>query len=413
MSMNLSEEAKWTDEEGSIEIDPVDIKKIRRANAQKFDNPVKEKELEDILREEFIKINGIPSWTNPQIESDEDCDDINEQQIIYGSVVSSKRSKLKITPLFDANQSCRLPQACRFIEFHPSKNILLAAGRHDQMQLFDINKDCGSLLKTLKIENFPIRCAHFCNSGTEIILSSRNRHLYFYNLEKGQGSYLDRIRGRSEKMWEKFCVSPCGSNIAFVGDNGEIPLISSKSRSPLFHLTQGSSLKDIIFSKHDENILYSIGSFGDIYVWELRARRCINKITNPALFDANCLCVSNSGIMASGSESGLVSLMDFSTSLETTTNFGSVIKEFSNLTLPTCDIKFNEKFNLMCFASNNLEKGIRMVDLNNMSVMISWPFSQLNNGIRNIFGFDFSSDGKYLAIGNNNSRLLIHGITSL
>uniref|UniRef100_A0A6B2FZT6 U3 small nucleolar RNA-associated protein 18 homolog (Trinotate prediction) n=1 Tax=Myxobolus squamalis TaxID=59785 RepID=A0A6B2FZT6_MYXSQ len=108
------------------------------------------------------------------------------------------------------------------------------------------------------------------------------------------------------------------------------------------------------------------------------------------------------------SNSGLVSLFDFTQSLNRTSDSHKVIKEFGNLSCSTSSVKFNYKLNLMCFASNSLKKGIRMVNLTNMSVLSSWPFTQIDNKIGRVYDLDFSSDGKYIAMANNDGRIMIH-----
>ncbi|KAF1741166.1 hypothetical protein MXB_2332, partial [Myxobolus squamalis] len=130
----------------------------------------------------------------------------------------------------------------------------------------------------------------------------------------------------------------------------------------------------ILFIQSDVLLIFINVACGDIYVWDFRTRRCVNKIVNHSLYDANILSASTDGFIATGSNSGLVSLFDFTQSLNRTSDSHKVIKEFGNLSCSTSSVKFNTKLylllslntsNLMCFASNSLKKGIRMVDLTN------------------------------------------------
>uniref|UniRef100_A0A6B2G0J8 U3 small nucleolar RNA-associated protein 18 homolog (Trinotate prediction) n=1 Tax=Myxobolus squamalis TaxID=59785 RepID=A0A6B2G0J8_MYXSQ len=283
-----------------MEIENESLKKLARHDFQSLTGQIKTEDLEVILRDEYVKLNGVPSWAEDKIDSDDEKDRQNEFDLIHGSVVSSRKNNIQIKPLYDANAECKLPSPSDCIEFHPTKNILVAAGKHTHMQLFDVNNDRCNCIKTLKLQNFPVYCAHFVRSGSEIVLSSHRSCLYIYDVEKEQGVYLDRILGRSEKAWEKFSVSPCGSTMAMVGKNGQIPIVSLKTRNVIGNLTQGSQVVDIAYSKHNENTLYSIGSCGDIYVWDFRTRRCVNKIVNYSLYDANILSASNDGFIATG-----------------------------------------------------------------------------------------------------------------
>lgn len=53
------------------------------------------------------------------------------------------------------------------------------------------------MLKTAKIQNFPIFCAGYLKDGSELLFSSKTNYLYFYDIVKDQGNYLEKIKGLS------------------------------------------------------------------------------------------------------------------------------------------------------------------------------------------------------------------------
>lgn len=401
-------EGSWTDDEVAIEIDPKKVSKLPRHDVHTAKEPIKGKRYNDILRDEYLRINGTPSWVESHID---ECNPQKQMpiKVVHGAVAGSKCTELTVKKLYDVNATCNLMSPSQCIKFHPSFNILLTSGRHRHMQLFKLDDDSPKALQSVQIMSFPVRCGNFINDGTEIILSSITRSLYIYDLADNKGYFINRIKGRSEKSWKRFSVSPCGKTMGFVGDEGNTVLLSSKSREVIGALTQGSPLVDIAFSKHCEHLVYTVGAFGDIYTWDLRILKCLKKITNNALIDINCVASSPTGLLALGSRSGYISLLNFSDST-CSSRYGSVVKEFGNLTTRTTSIAFSSTKNLLCFSSDAKSRAVRMVGLNTKSVFTNWPFSNISNAIHRVSGVDFSFNAKYLALSNSDGRILISSI---
>lgn len=61
-------------------------------------------------------------------------------------------------------------------------------------------------------------------------MTGRRKHFYSYDVVSGTASRVPFIRGRLEKSLEWFTASPDGKYLAFVGDNGEIVLVSARSK---------------------------------------------------------------------------------------------------------------------------------------------------------------------------------------
>lgn len=59
----------------------------------------------------------------------------------------------------------------------------------------------------------------------------------------------------------------------------------------------------------DESYLYTAGDEGDIYVWDLVARKCVQKVADEGSFKITCMDVSDDGkYLAVGNKSGTANI---------------------------------------------------------------------------------------------------------
>ncbi|KII67655.1 U3 small nucleolar RNA-associated protein 18 [Thelohanellus kitauei] len=360
-------------------------------------------EAEEALREAYLKSNKTPGWASPnywRVLNHKASD-----EIIHKTVVKPRKVKKAVKPIYVANYDCLLQKPSSLLTFHPSNNLLFASGRHNHFQLIKVEASQCEMVKTSKFLNFHVFCAKFIKNGEELMFSCDRKPIYFYNIEAERGYFLNRIPGRNEESWKKFSVSASHDKIALVGDQGQIPIISERARHVIGCMRQGSALVDVEFSKRDENILYSLGCENDVYLWDIRNYLCVQKNYIPEMFNPTVISLSCQDLLAIGSKTGQISLFNFVDNMESST-----IKTFDNLTLPINFTKFNPEGNLLCFGTHQQKKGIRMVDIDDLSVLTSWPFIRNDLGINRIYGIDFSYDSQYLALGNCDGRILINRV---
>ena len=87
----------------------------------------------------------------------------------------------------------------------------------------------------------------------------------------------------------------------------------------------------------DEQFLYTAGDQGDIYKWDLKMRKCVNKFSDEGSFHTTCLSASKDGkYIASGNKMGTVNI--FSTQ---DLSAGKPLKTIMNLTTSITDLQFN------------------------------------------------------------------------
>ncbi|KAH9679735.1 U3 small nucleolar RNA-associated protein 18-like [Citrus sinensis] len=110
------------------------------------------------------------------------------------------------------------------------------------------------------------------------------------------------VAGEEESL-EFFEVLPDPSTIAFVGNEGYILLVSSKTKELIGTLKMNGTVRSLAFANGGKQLLSS-GGDGQVYHWDLRTRMSIHKA---GCINDTALCTSPDGaFFAAGSDSGMV-----------------------------------------------------------------------------------------------------------
>lgn len=130
------------------------------------------------------------------------------------------------------------------------------------------------------------------------------------------------------KSLEAFSVSPgavsgevgSSSLLAFMGDQGTIPLVSLHSRRTVGVLKMaGGSARCAAFvpalgGGGTSDTLLSLGSDGVVHTWDLRMRRCVSQLSDFGNTQPTAMAVSPNGqLLATGSGAGVVNVYRAST----------------------------------------------------------------------------------------------------
>jgi U3 small nucleolar RNA-associated protein 18 len=114
------------------------------------------------------------------------------------------------------------------------------------------------------VPQMPIYSASFLGDTGKVVLSGRRNFFYMYDLVAGKVDLIPKIHGRDERSWERHTVSPDGSLIAFVGNDGYVVLVDSHSKQCIGTLKLNGSVRAITFTP-DGSCIVASGSDGDIY----------------------------------------------------------------------------------------------------------------------------------------------------
>ena len=93
-------------------------------------------------------------------------------------------------------------------EFHPKNAIGLVAGINGTASLFQIDGKMNPKLKSIHLENFPIKTAHFTSNGKQFLAGSQHfGHFFAYDLTKDKIIRIPWKEDREQHTMQKFEVS--------------------------------------------------------------------------------------------------------------------------------------------------------------------------------------------------------------
>ncbi|KAK9177963.1 hypothetical protein WN943_027153 [Citrus x changshan-huyou] len=173
----------------------------------------------------------------------------------------------------------------------------LSPGLLEFSRLVDANAEDSS--------NGPINSVQFHRNAQFLLVIIAGRRKFFYSLDlvKAKVGKIGPLVGREEESLEFFEVLPDPSTIAFVGNEGYILLVSSKTKELIGTLKMNGTVRSLAFANGGKQLLSS-GGDGQVYHWDLRTRMSIHKA---GCINDTALCTSPDGaFFAAGSDSGMV-----------------------------------------------------------------------------------------------------------
>ncbi len=91
----------------------------------------------------------------------------------------------------------------------------------------------------------------------QVVASGRRKSFYIYDLAASRVERVQGIMGRQENSFESFVTCPSSSNplIAFLGNEGCIPLLSLKSRQSVGTLKMNGTVRTAAFTASGQELL--------------------------------------------------------------------------------------------------------------------------------------------------------------
>ena len=265
-----------------------------------------------------MKTNGsMNDWASSKSnerDGENEDEDVSKLMMRTGSLlgknISLPAGNLDIKRLPDLNAADPSKAVVQSVEWHPNGELALTAGFDKKLRIFAVNGKKSIKIQSVHFPDLPIHTAKFKGLDNEIILSGRRKFFYVYDITGGNISKINNIRGRDEKSWENFEISPDGQLIALLGNDGYIVLLHGKTKQWIANLKINGSVRAMAFTS-DSSKLYATGGDGEVYIWDLRSRRCLHRHVDEGSMSGTSISVSNNGnIYAVGSDSGVVNLYD-------------------------------------------------------------------------------------------------------
>lgn len=408
----------WVDD--ADEVERVDISAdplLRKLRSTEDETVVSGRKFSQKLKQQFEKIYGDGGWADldrkTKNETDSEDDDDNDEDSILkraGNLLTSKsdylpQGFLDIRRVKDANKEKPSNEkgALQCVEFHPSAKVLLTAGFNKTLTLFQIDGQTNPKLQSIFINHFPISTAHFTADGEQVVLASERRFFYVYDLIKGDITKIPYIKGRGEKHFDKFHVSPDGKILVFVGMDGYLILLSSKTKQWIGNLKMNGSVRSVAFNA-DGSRMYSSGDDGEVYVWDMNTRSCVHKFRDEGCLTSTALAASRDGqYLSCGSDSGVVNIYDDQCLRVTEPK---PLKAVMNLTTSVNQTLFNSTSEILAISSGVKRDCFKLIHLPSLTVFPNWP--RPRTPLKYVNTFDFSPNSGYLSIGNSHGKALLY-----
>lgn len=420
----------WVDdEEEKTSIKIASVNRLRKLRKEEGEDVIAGSTYVERLRAQHAKLNPGTEWA--QIDShgrsyssdDEDSDEEDKHIEGYGSkdvklvddILQSNedlvvKSRTKLLPglleysrLVDANAFDPSNAPINSVQFHRNSQLLLVGGLDKKLRFFQIDGKRNTKIQSIFLEDFPIKKASFLPNGSQVIISGRRKFFHVLDLVKASVDKVGPLVGREEKSLESFEVSPDSDTIAFLGNEGYILLVSSKTKELIGTLKMNGTVRSVAFTDDGRQLLSS-GGDGQIYHWDLRTRTCIHKGVDEGSINGTALCTSPNGSMfASGSDSGIVNIYNRQEFLG---GKRKPIKAIENLTTKVDFMKFNHDAQILAISSSMKKNSSKLIHIPSFTVFSNWPSP--NRAVHYPRCLDFSPHGGFMALGNAEGKVLLY-----
>lgn len=419
----------WIDEEeAETKVNITKVNRLRKLKRQESEDLISGTDYINRLRSQHAKLNPGTEWANLNrkkegfgFDSDSDTELENGFRVSEGFggseydilrsndelVVKGKQQllpgQIEYSILRDANAEDPSNAVIQSVGFHRNGQLLLTAGFDKRLKFFQIDGKRNPKIQSVFIEDLPIHKASFLPDGSMAIAAGRRKFFYTFDVVKGALDRVNCLIGREERSLESFEVSTDSSMIAFLGNDGYIMLVSTKTKQLIGTLKMNGTSRALSFADDGRQLLSS-GGDGQVYHWDLRMRKCIHRGADEGCLCSSALAVSpDSNVFATGSDSGVVNIYNRNEFLG---GNRKPMKTLTNLLTTVDNLKFNCDAQILAICSRMNKENMRLVHLPSCTVFTNFPSTK--NRLQYVHSLDFSPGGGFLAVGNAVGRVLLY-----
>eukprot|EP00831_Metopus_contortus_P051650 TRINITY_DN43371_c0_g1_i1.p1 TRINITY_DN43371_c0_g1~~TRINITY_DN43371_c0_g1_i1.p1 ORF type:complete len:263 (-),score=45.20 TRINITY_DN43371_c0_g1_i1:35-823(-) len=224
--------------------------------------------------------------------------------------------------------------------------------------------------------------------------AGNKKHFYYFDIEKLKPYKVSNmVVDGVEHFGRVFTVAPTGNQFASVDKSGRILIFSALTKALQFTLKMSGCGDSACFSP-DGKYLYTEGEEREIYQWDLSTRKLLKREADEGSVKNTVLCASG-GFLATGCTSGVVNVYNTQDSLH-----DKPLKSLLNLTTSITSIAMNG--DLMAIASRWKKNALKLIHLPTLTAYSNFPTAQTN--LKYPSSLSFSSNGKYIAVGNDEGK---------
>lgn len=311
------------------------------------------------------------SWANKISEEADSIFHGSKNVVSSNSRTNIAAERIKVTRVRDANHESMSSKTISCIEFHRSGEMLLTASYDKSFRIFQIDGKKNALIHAAKIPDLPISCAKFNHSENQVVLSGPRAYYYVYDLKSSSLVKISKVLGTHRvKSLDKFVISQDGKWLVFMVQGGYLMVVCAKTNVWLGNLKMNGSVLGAHFSA-DSEYLFSVGTDGEIYKWNLSTMRCVHRQQDSGSIQTTAIAatLNKSRYIATGSTSGVVNIYEDNAQVP----FAMPVKSLMNLTTSISALKFNHDSQLLAIASTTSKDALKIVHLPTRTVYSNWP----------------------------------------
>nr|XP_061829889.1 U3 small nucleolar RNA-associated protein 18 homolog [Nerophis lumbriciformis] len=407
--------AAWLDEDDELE-EEVDMKHRFRSDLMRGDaeSTMSKQKLQQRMREHFQKsMGGAPSWAvsggrkspTDDEEEDEEEEDGNHDDLLRrtGTFVASSDSLpsgiLKMKKCLHANAARPSEDRLSSVQFHPSAQVVMTAGLDCSLSLFQVDGKTNAKIQSVHLDRFPVHKACFsCHGDAVIATSLRNKMFYVYDMMEGRVTPVHTVRGLNEGRVKEFSVCPEGGALLLTGTRGYLHTLTLKTKEVVSSVKMNGDVSGVAFS-HDGSKVFASSEEGEVYVWDVRTNRCLNKFLDDGCVRSTCIATSPNGhYLACGSQAGVVNIYSQEACLNSANP--RPLKAVMNLLTSATSLTFNPTSEILAMASRAEDEAVRLVHLASLSVFSNFPVSK-RKFLHRTSCLHFSPHSGFFSLANN------------
>uniref|UniRef100_A0A3B5B5K4 U3 small nucleolar RNA-associated protein 18 homolog n=1 Tax=Stegastes partitus TaxID=144197 RepID=A0A3B5B5K4_9TELE len=411
--------AAWVDEDDELD-EEVDMRHRYRRNLMRgeAESTMSKQKLQQRMREQFQKaMGGTPSWAESGAQKkkkkkkkkdDDDDDEDDEDDLLRrtGNFVASSESLpsgiLRMKKCLHANSARPSEDRLTTVQFHPSAQVVMTAGLDQSVCLFQVDGKTNPKIQSIHLERFPVHKAQFSRDGEVVIATSfRNKMFYLYDMMEGRVTPVHTVRGLNEARVKEFSVCPEGDALLLTGTRGYLHLLTLKTKEVVRSVKINGDVSGVALSP-DGSKIFANSEEGEVYVFDLRSSRCVNKFSDDGCVRASSIAASRNGqYLACGSQSGVVNIYSQEACLNSANP--KPLKAVMNLLTSATALAFNPSSEILAIASRAEDEAARLVHLPSLTVFSNFPVAKRKIVYRTSC-LDFSPNSGFFSLANNKGQ---------
>jgi len=186
-----------------------------------------------------------------------------------------------------------LDRKVKLFDIKHSQNLLDLQG--DSVANYNNVKSSQKSLKiqSMFIPDLPVYSAKFIQDGNEAILTGNRKHFYVYHIERNK---LERstVGNLDQKNLSGLHVAPKDYICISSSESGEAHMLCQRTKKHLFSLKMNGSCSSVAFTS-DSRYMFTVGDQADIYQWDLRMQKCLQKTADDGNDSSSVVDVSQDG----------------------------------------------------------------------------------------------------------------------